>query len=60
MNAAYPKESERGQSVDFSLNISNIFSYAGDIINAMLPVVYVSAGLALGFVVVNKIIRAFR
>ena len=46
--------------MSFSLNINEIFSYAGDIITAMLPVVYVVAGLALGFVVVNKIIGAFR
>jgi hypothetical protein len=46
--------------VSFSLSISNIFSYADDIINAMLPVVYVAAGISLGFIVVNKIISAFR
>jgi hypothetical protein len=46
--------------MSFSLNISSVFGYASDIINAMLPVVYVAAGLALGFVVVNKIISAFR
>lgn len=46
--------------MSFSLDINSVFSYASDIINAMLPVVYVAAGLALGFVVVNKIISAFR
>lgn len=44
----------------FSININSIFAYADDIINAMLPVVYVVAGIALGFVVVSKIISAFR
>ena len=43
-----------------SLNINSIFGYASDIVTALLPVVYVSAGIALGFVVVNKIIAAFR
>jgi len=46
--------------MSLSLNISSIFSYADDIINAMLPVVYVAAGISLGFIVVNKIISAFR
>jgi hypothetical protein len=46
--------------MSFSIDVSAIFGYADDIINAMLPVVYVVAGIALGFVVVNKIISAFR
>jgi hypothetical protein len=46
--------------MSFSLSISSIFNYADDIINAMLPVVYVAAGISLGFIVVNKIISAFR
>jgi len=46
--------------MSFSLSISSIFAYADDIINAMLPVVYVAAGISLGFIVVNKIISAFR
>ena len=46
--------------MDFTINIDEIFGYADDIINAMMPVVYVTAGIALGFVVVSKIISAFR
>jgi len=46
--------------VDFTINIDEIFGYADDIINAMMPVVYVAAGISLGFVVVGKIISAFR
>lgn len=44
----------------FSIDIDEIFGYADDIVNALLPVVYVSAGIALGFVIVNRIISAFR
>jgi len=43
-----------------NLDMSQIFSYASDIINSLLPVIYVAAGIGLGFVVVNKIISAFR
>jgi hypothetical protein len=46
--------------MSFSIDVNAIFGYADDIITAMLPVVYVVAGIALGFVVVNKIISAFR
>lgn len=46
--------------MSFNLDINEIFGYADDIINALLPVVYVAAGIALGFIVVNKIISAFR
>jgi len=46
--------------MSFTLNISEVFSYADDIVKAMLPVVYVAAGISLGFIIVNKIISAFR
>jgi len=46
--------------VSFTINIASIFGYAEDIINALMPVVYVAAGISLGFIVVNKIISAFR
>jgi len=46
--------------VSFTLVIDEIFVHAGRIITAMLPVIYVVAGISLGFVVVSKIIRAFR
>jgi hypothetical protein len=46
--------------MSFTIDISQIFGYAGQIITALMPVVYVAAGIALGFVVVNKIISAFR
>jgi hypothetical protein len=44
----------------FTLDITEIFGNADAIINALLPVVYVVAGIGLGFVVVNRIISAFR
>lgn len=44
----------------FTLDIQEIFGNADAIITALLPVVYVVAGIGLGFVVVNRIISAFR
>lgn len=46
--------------MSFTIDINEIFGYADDIVDALLPVVYVSAGIALGFVIVNRIISAFR
>jgi len=46
--------------VSFDISMSEIFTYAEDIVNAMLPVVYVAGGIGLGFVIVTKIISAFR
>jgi len=46
--------------MSFNIDISEIFGYADQIIQALLPVVYVAAGISLGFIVVNKIISAFR
>ena len=46
--------------MSFSININQIFTYASQIINAMMPVILLTAGLALGFMIVQKIISAFR
>ena len=43
-----------------NLDVSQIFTYAEDIINSLLPVIYVVGGIGLGFVVVNRIISALR
>ncbi len=46
--------------MSFSINMSEIFGYASDIVNSLLPVAYVAGGIGLGFVVISKIIAAFR
>ena len=43
-----------------NMDVQEIFGYAGDIVAALMPVAYVAAGVSLGFVVVNRIISAFR
>lgn len=47
-------------SLSISMNTNEIFSQANDVIEAMMAVVYIVAGISLGFVVVSKIISAFR
>jgi hypothetical protein len=46
--------------LDFTLDMAEVFTYANNVVSKMLPVVYVTAGLSLGFVVVSKILSAFR
>lgn len=46
--------------MSFNIVMSEIFSYAQDIVEAMLPVAYVAGGIGLGFVIISKIISAFR
>ena len=42
------------------LNMDTIFGYAGDIVTRLLPFIYATAGVGLGFTVVSRIVRAFR
>jgi len=46
--------------MDITIETESIFTHAADIVNSLMPVVYVVAGIGLGFVVVNKLISAFR
>jgi hypothetical protein len=46
--------------LSISISMDSVFDYAEAIVNALMPVVYVSAGIGLGFVIVGKIIGAFR
>jgi len=44
----------------FSIDVSSLFGYATAVVDSMLPVAYVFAGIFLGFVVVFKINSALR
>lgn len=46
--------------MSFSIDMAAIFNYADMIVNALMPVVLVVGGISLGFVVVGRIISAFR
>lgn len=48
------------ETVSISLDVNQIFTYAEDIVNSLLPLAYVVGGIGLGFVVINRIISAFR
>lgn len=42
------------------LSIDVLFGYAGDIVTRLLPFVYATAGISLGFMVVSRIVSAFK
>lgn len=44
----------------WTLDMNQIYAHAENVISSMLPMVYLLAGLSLGFVVVSKIVSAFR
>jgi hypothetical protein len=46
--------------MNITIETTDIFSHASSIVNSLMPVTYLVAGIGLGFVVVGKIISAFR
>jgi hypothetical protein len=48
------------QVPSISIDLNLIFSYASDIVNMMMPIVGVGAGISFGFALVAYIIRLFR
>lgn len=47
-----------GIAIDF--DISQMFTFANIIIEALMPVVYITAGLGIGFLIINSLKAAFR
>lgn len=41
--------------MSIAFDLSNSWTYATDLVNLMLPVVYVGVGLAIGFLVIREI-----
>jgi hypothetical protein len=46
--------------MSFSIDITTIFSYAADIVEALMPIIALSAGLSFGFFLVKKIAGIFK
>lgn len=51
-------DSGAGIAIDF--DISQMFTFANIIIEALMPVVYITAGLGIGFLIINSLKAAFR
>ena len=46
--------------MSFSIDVDTIFSYASQIVNALMPIIALTAGLAFGFYLAKKIAGLFR
>jgi hypothetical protein len=46
--------------VSFSIDISTIFGYASQIVEALMPIIALSAGLSFGFFLVKKVASIFK
>jgi len=47
-------------TLTISLNLTDIFTYAQLIVNALIPIVLITAGFGLGFFVLKVIANAFK
>lgn len=50
----------RFESLNINLDVSVLFSYANIILSALMPVILISAGFALGMFILKQIAQAFR
>lgn len=51
--------SSTSPSLDINFNVEECFSWAQTIISAMLPVVYITMGVSLGFLIIRAFKSAF-
>lgn len=58
-NYAFAEEvTSSGIKVDF--DTAQMFTFANVIIESLMPVVYITAGLGIGFLIINSLKNAFR
>ena len=46
--------------MSLNITITEVFGYAEQIVNALMPVAYVAGGVGLGFLIFGRIVSAFR
>lgn len=46
-------------SLDINLDLAEMFTWAETIVNVMMPIVYITMGIGLGFLIINALRRAF-
>jgi hypothetical protein len=56
--SAFAAESS-GSSIAINFDTAEMFTFANVIIEALMPVVYITAGLGLGFMIINSLKSAF-
>ena len=53
-------DSAGGAGIAINFDIAQMFTFANIIIEALMPVVYITAGLGIGFLIINSLKAAFR
>lgn len=59
MTAVCHAETSTSPSLDINFDVAECFSWAQTIISAMLPVVYITMGVSLGFLIIRAFKSAF-
>ncbi|MEW4413398.1 hypothetical protein [Clostridium sp. AN503] len=57
---AFAAEGDISSGISINFDTAQMFSFANVIITSMMPVVYITAGLGLGFMIINSLKAAFR
>lgn len=57
---AFAEGSTSSPEISINFDISKMFTFANIIIEALMPVVYITAGLGIGFLIINSLKAAFR
>ena len=58
-SAAVAESGVSGVTLDLNFDPSQMFSYTNVITSSMMPLVYISAGFALGFTIIYALKNAF-
>ena len=53
-------EDSSGSGIAINFDSNQMFTFANIIIEALMPVVYITAGLGIGFLIINSLKAAFR
>ncbi len=56
---AMPLAAAESPTLAINFDVANMFTWAQTIINALLPVVYVTMGIGLGFLIIRALRSAF-
>lgn len=56
---SHASETSATPTLDIEFNVEECFSWAQTIISAMLPVVYITMGVSLGFLIIRAFKSAF-
>lgn len=57
--SAAPCFASETPSLEIDLDLAEMFQWAETIVDVMMPIVYITMGIGLGFLIINALRRAF-